>query len=101
MNADRRPSACSPATPTTDRRPDELTISQQAETDLCGDGPYYVVSLTTWLTDRQAAFDLAKELSTELTKTGLIDEFGTAIGLEDDDVHGQERIYEYMDGISV
>jgi hypothetical protein len=81
--------------------PMQLTISHQAETDLYGEGPYYVISLTTWLTDRQAAFDLAKELSTELTKTGLIDEFGTAIGLEDNDVHGQERIYEHMDGIPV
>jgi hypothetical protein len=77
----------------------QLTISQQAETDTCSDDPCYVISLTTWLTDRQAAFNLANELSTELAKTGLIDEFGTAIGLEDDDVHGQERIYEHMDGI--
>jgi hypothetical protein len=78
-----------------------LTINQHADTVLYSDSPCYVVSLTTRLTGRQAAFDLAAELSTELAKTGLIDEFGTTIGLEDDNVSGHERIYEHMDGIDV
>jgi hypothetical protein len=77
-----------------------LTIKQQADSIMHRDGPCYVISLTTWLTDRQAAFDLAKELTTELAKTRLIDQFGTTIGLEADDVHGQERIYEHMEGIA-
>jgi hypothetical protein len=79
----------------------QLTITPKAEAEQHSDGPFYVISLTTWLTDRQAAFDLANDLSAELTKTGLVDEFGTTIGLEDDDVPGQERIYEHMDGIAV
>jgi len=79
-----------------------LIIEEKVTAERHGDGPpYYVITLSTWITDRQAAFELARELSTELTKNHPIAEFGTTIGLEDDNVFGQERIYEYMDGIAV
>jgi hypothetical protein len=79
-----------------------LTIEEKATTERRSDGPpYYVITLSTWITDRQAAFELAKELSAELAKNHPVDEFGTTIGPEDDNVFGQERIYEYMDGITV
>ncbi len=78
------------------------TVVQDVTPELLSDGPrFYVVTLSTWITDRQAAFELAKELSADLAKNHPIDEFGTTIGPEDENVFGQERIYEHMDGIAM
>jgi hypothetical protein len=64
---------------------------------MSGGEPYYVIALSTWITDRKAAFDLAVQISASLAANDLVDEFGTTLGIEDDNVNGQERIYERME----
>jgi hypothetical protein len=76
-----------------------LTTEQQATAAVHGtDENCYVITLSTWITDRKAAIDLAVQITESLAASNdQIDQFGTTIGIEDDDVHGQERIYEEID----
>jgi hypothetical protein len=60
--------------------------------------PFYVITLSTWVTDRKEAFDLAVKVTESMANAGeQVDRHGTTIGLEDDNVFGQERIYEHME----
>jgi hypothetical protein len=53
----------------------------------------YEISIRTWTTDRDLAYDLALQISESLMGNDEIDARATMIGIEEEPVDRRERVY--------
>jgi hypothetical protein len=74
-----------------------LAVEQKAPRELLSDGPpFYMITLATWVTDRDTAIDLATQISESLAHNDLVDEHATTVGIEDTPIDEHERIYVHI-----
>ncbi len=60
----------------------------------------YEISIRTWTTDRDLAFDLALQISESLAGNDEIDTTATTIGVEEEPIEKRERVYLDIVGIA-
>jgi hypothetical protein len=53
----------------------------------------YEISIRTWTTDRDIAFDLAIQISESLSDNDAVDATATTIGIEERPINERERVY--------
>ncbi len=59
-----------------------------------GESPQcYEISIRTWTTDRDLAYDLAVQISENLADNDEIDAEATMIGIEEEPMEKRERVY--------
>jgi hypothetical protein len=64
-----------------------------APTPLSDGPPFYVITIPTWITDRDAAIDLAVQISENLASNDQVDGRFTTVGVEERPLDQHERIY--------
>ena len=60
---------------------------------LTDDPPQYVINLYTWLSDLDAAADLARKIAEHVRSFQYIDRFATTVSLEGDPAAEPRRVY--------
>ena len=69
-------------------------MSRTASRVLYGASPQcYEISIRTWTTDRDVAYDLAIQISESLAGNDEIDARATMIGIEEEPMDKRERVY--------
>jgi hypothetical protein len=69
-------------------------MSRTASRVLYGASPQcYEISIRTWTTDRDIAYDLAVQISESLVGNDEIDATATMIGIEEEPLEKRERVY--------